>query len=357
MKEDLTSPTAEEEKVKQDLLHRSWTVVKTVAEAGDKEKFLPVAVDNLVPGRKFPFHIYLKTRIAGTSQAKYVICCTMQEAFPAALKEKLVSSGITHFYVNVQEQKAVVYYLYHNLNHFLEDDSLPPAQKVARIYDVSLMWLRESFHADPTCLKERLHMGLDFIRHLMNYIFKDPGYQDWFLDICRHDNQLYNHCLNCCVLGLAFTKYLGWPHFKMRDFGLGALMHDIGMVKVPAAVRNKVAGLSPEEEELLQRHPLTGFALLKEYSSLSRDSLAAVLQHHEHADGSGYPQGLKLAMIDPVGRVMRIVDAYETLTSPRCGRAPTEPLEALRIMNKDWMQTNLFDTSYLAKFISFLARG
>ncbi len=343
--------------VSRDVLPPSWSVVKTAGRTPGGDNFLPLAVANLPSGQQLPFNVYLKTRVAGADQIKYLIYCHKNDTFTPALVDKLMQSGVAWVYVHLREHKAVVYYLYHNLRHFLDDDRLPPPRKVERIYDVSLLWLREFFHTHKSRLGDRLTMGLDLVKKLINYIFQEPSYQEWFLDICRHDSRLYSHCLNCCVLGLAFAKYLGWSPFKIRDFGLGALVHDIGMLKVPARVRDKPGNLTPEEQEVVRRHPVTGFALLKEYSSLSRESLAVVLQHHEHRDGSGYPQGLKLSLIDPVGRVMRIIDAYEALTSPRSWRPRLEPVAALRIMRQEWQESGIFDANYLSVFIRFLARN
>jgi len=338
-------------------LQDTWTVVKAVGLSETDKNYLPLAPANLSPGRSYPFTIYLKALQAESQQVRFIICCRRGEVFPNSLWEKTVERGVNSFYIHIEDQRGVVYYLYHNLSGFLKDDKLAPATKVERIYDVSLLWLRQFFHELKHRPGDNLKMGMTFVSRLMTHIFADSGYQSWVLDTFRHETQLYNHCLNCCILGLAFTKCLGWSTFRIRDFGLGALVHDIGMIKVPEAVRNKPGKLSEPETELVQRHPLLGFAILKEYSSLSGDSLNAVLQHHECGDGSGYPHGFKLSRIDPMGRVMRIVDAYEAMTSPRSWRPKLEPAQALAIMRQEWQNSGVFDHDLLSAFITFMVRS
>jgi HD-GYP domain-containing protein (c-di-GMP phosphodiesterase class II) len=80
-----------------------------------------------------------------------------------------------------------------------------------------------------------------------------------------------------------------------------------------------------------------------------------VLQHHEYGDGSGYPEGLKLAAIHPWARVLRILDSYEALTARRRWRQEHNPSQALWIMRQEWENSVVFDPHYLARFIKFLA--
>ena len=80
-----------------------------------------------------------------------------------------------------------------------------------------------------------------------------------------------------------------------------------------------------------------------------------VLYHHERMDGSGYPDGLKMAKIHPLARVMRLIDSFEALVSPRSWRPGHPPAEALWIMRQDWQESGMFDAGLLAEFIKFIA--
>ncbi len=137
--------------------------------------------------------------------------------------------------------------------------------------------------------------------------------------------------------------------------GRGALLHDIGMTRVPAAMLNKKGKLSDDEWDLVKRHPYSGYVLLKTLSIMKRETLFLILQHHENGDGSGYPDGLKMTRIHLFARVMRIIDSFDALVSPRSWRQGHPPAEALWIIRQDWQQKGIFDAVLLVEFIKFMA--
>jgi HD-GYP domain-containing protein (c-di-GMP phosphodiesterase class II) len=157
------------------------------------------------------------------------------------------------------------------------------------------------------------------------------------------------------MLGLAFTKYLNWPDEEIVEFARGALLHDLGMAEIPPTLLNKPGRLSVPEMELVKKHPQDSYLIIEEISSLSLNSMVMILQHHELGDGSGYIQGLKLPMISPWARILRIIDSYEAMTSNRSWREKFNPLDALQEIRKEWSVKGTFDTNYLIDFIKFLS--
>jgi HD-GYP domain-containing protein (c-di-GMP phosphodiesterase class II) len=97
--------------------------------------------------------------------------------------------------------------------------------------------------------------GFEYVDHLLSFIRQDHSHRHWLLDLCRHDQTLYSHCLNTSLLSMAFARYLGWEDQKIRELGQGALLHDIGMTKISAAVLAKKGKLSEDEWELVKKHP------------------------------------------------------------------------------------------------------
>jgi putative nucleotidyltransferase with HDIG domain len=100
---------------------------------------------------------------------------------------------------------------------------------------------------------------------------------------------------------------------KVRTAGL---MHDIGKIIVPDDVLEKPSGLSEMEQANIRKHPEIGYRILNcspEMAELSQ----AILQHHEHWDGTGYPNGISGKDIDICARIIAIADAYDAMTSSR----------------------------------------
>jgi putative two-component system response regulator len=109
---------------------------------------------------------------------------------------------------------------------------------------------------------------------------------------------------------------IGWKEEHLRILEVGALMHDIGKIIVPDQILNKPGPLSEEEWVLMRQHPMAGAKILQGVSHL-RDALPYVYYHHEHWDGSGYPQRLAGKSIPIEGRLLALADVYDALTTQR----------------------------------------
>lgn len=104
-----------------------------------------------------------------------------------------------------------------------------------------------------------------------------------------------------------------------ENLRLAALLHDIGMLTIPAAILNKTTDLSREEWALIQQHPATGAAWLTQVPALQK-IVPLVRHHHERFDGKGYPDGLRGENIPLLARVLALTDAYAALVSDWPGR-------------------------------------
>lgn len=110
---------------------------------------------------------------------------------------------------------------------------------------------------------------------------------------------------------------------------LASLLCDVGMLIVPEALLNKEGPLTDEEREMLQQHPMVS-AMLVRLFPLCREQATAIMSHHEHWDGSGYPEGLSGEEIPLVARILAVADAYVAMVSPRPHRDALEPADAAR---------------------------
>ncbi|MCX7711333.1 MAG: diguanylate cyclase [Clostridia bacterium] len=121
---------------------------------------------------------------------------------------------------------------------------------------------------------------------------------------------------------------IGLSKSELDELTLLASLHDIGKIAIPDAVLNKCSGLTPEEWEIMKKHPEIGYRIAKscpEFAPVAE----AILSHHEFFDGTGYPQGLKGEEIPSNSRIISIVDAYDALTHDRPYRKAASSLEAL----------------------------
>lgn len=132
---------------------------------------------------------------------------------------------------------------------------------------------------------------------------------------------------------LAVAEPLELSPTQREALELGALLHDIGEIRVPEAVLQKAGPLTPDERTAIQRHPEWGVELLVTVPLLT-PALDVVGAHHERYDGSGYPHGLKGAEIPLTARIFAVVDALDAMTHPRPYRAARTLPEALDVVRK-----------------------
>jgi len=156
----------------------------------------------------------------------------------------------------------------------------------------------------------------------------------WGESIESKDRYTAGHCERVADYACALARRVGFDEQTLTWFRMGAFLHDVGKVVVPPEILNKEGPLTAEEWEIMRSHTLAGVELL---SSLEFpwDLRPMVRSHHEHWDGSGYPDGLSGQMIPLSARILCVADVYDALTSTRAYRPAYSPREALRIMAGD----------------------
>ena len=170
----------------------------------------------------------------------------------------------------------------------------------------------------------------------------------WLTQLKDKDEYTSIHSLNVCILALAFGSSMNLSSEQLNILGTGALLHDIGKLRVPAGLLNKPEKLSPEEFQQMKSHCELGYQLLKD-RRLHPDSLDIIRHHHERADGSGYPDGLVKERIRPLTKMVSIVDVYDAVTTRRVYHNESSPFEALNAMYRK--TTESFDHDLVEKFI------
>ncbi len=127
---------------------------------------------------------------------------------------------------------------------------------------------------------------------------------------------------------LAVAKSLGLGPDEIAAVNLGTLFHDIGKIGIPEHILVKPSALTEEEWTEMKTHPVIGANLIGEVPNLERIR-PIVLAHHEHYDGSGYPNGLKGDEIPLAAQIISVADTYEAMTSTRPYRAALGHAEAV----------------------------
>ena len=151
-----------------------------------------------------------------------------------------------------------------------------------------------------------------------------------------HDEYTYAHCVNVAILSVNMGQSLGLSRQTLADLGVAALLHDMGKVAVPGEVLRKPAALTPEEWNLMRRHPLEGTKMLTRMPGLSMltlDSMRVCLEHHMNFDRTGYPDVEFEWGQSTLSRIVALADCFDAITAHRSyNRRARTSFEALQYL-------------------------
>lgn len=171
----------------------------------------------------------------------------------------------------------------------------------------------------------------------------------WMSKIRSQDEYTAEHCLNVCILAIAFGRHLGMSEADLEKLGLCGLLHDVGKMKIDPAVLNKPSALTDKEFNIMKAHSTHGRNLLMSSPGIPNSTIDVAYSHHEKMDGTGYPRGLKSSGISELSKMVAIVDAYDAMTADRCYSPSIPSTEALKIIFKD--RGTHFDDRLALEFI------
>jgi len=168
------------------------------------------------------------------------------------------------------------------------------------------------------------------VQNITESILRNPGALLGLLRIKTKDDYTFMHSVSVCALLVAFCNARGMDAETIRDAGIGGLLHDAGKAMVPDAILNKPGPLTPEEFDIIKKHPMDGFNLLSQSPDVPALALDITRHHHERRDGTGYPDKLAGDEISVVAQMAAIVDVYDALTADRVYHKGLPAAAALR---------------------------
>lgn len=131
------------------------------------------------------------------------------------------------------------------------------------------------------------------------------------------DDYTYQHNIGVGVLSTLIGRWMNLDEVELLELSLAAALHDVGKVRIPIEVLNKPGKLSDDEYELIKKHTVFGYELLKDTAGLSSVIARVALEHHEREDGGGYPLGLKKDNIHPYSSIVAVADIFHAMSSKR----------------------------------------
>ncbi|HZU33478.1 MAG TPA: HD domain-containing phosphohydrolase [Candidatus Angelobacter sp.] len=174
------------------------------------------------------------------------------------------------------------------------------------------------------------------------------------LGIESRDPYTGNHCERLAHYAADLGHHIGLDGESIIALKRGGYLHDLGKVSIPDDILKKGTRLTGEEWEIMKQHPIIGEAICRPLKSF-RNVLPIIRHHHEHWDGSGYPDRLVGYDIPLLARVLQVVDVYDALRTARPYKPALNHEEAKRVM-MDEANKGLWDPNLVPEFFAMLKK-
>jgi putative two-component system response regulator len=205
----------------------------------------------------------------------------------------------------------------------------------------------------PHELRARVR-SLTRMKHLIDALDSaEAAFMTLALTIEARDPLTNGHCERLARYAVQLGRALGLGAEDLEALHRGGYLHDVGKIGVPDSVLLKPGPLTPDEFELMKRHPEIGDSLCAPLQSLRRVR-PIVLCHHERIDGSGYPAGLRGDEVPLLAQVVGIVDMYDALTSARSYRPAWSVEDTVRYLLKE-VEKGRFQAHHVETFLETLS--
>ena len=172
------------------------------------------------------------------------------------------------------------------------------------------------------------------------------------LSVESRDPYTEGHCERLAQHASDLGRHLALHEDEIVALRRGGYLHDLGKIAVPDEILKKGANLTPEEWIIMKRHPVTGENICRPLRSL-RLVLPIIRNHHEHFDGTGYPDGLHGKEIPLLARILQVADVYDALRTARPYK-PSLTHEDSAITMRDEARAGLWDEELVLEFFTML---
>jgi HD-GYP domain-containing protein (c-di-GMP phosphodiesterase class II) len=312
-------------------------------------QLIPVPVACLREETLTSFNLYLRVR-GGQPPVLYR---EKHLPFTEDDRRRLETNNVKHLFVDSREEKDYLRYLEKNLGAILADPELPLEQKTEVVY-VSGRFLMRDVFSDPRA-GDTVGRSKAYVQLTYEFLSQEKTAFAQLLRITSYDYYTYTHSINVFVFSITLAQRSGaFTPQEVKDFGTGALLHDIGKSLIDPSILNCKGKLTDEQWEEMKRHPELGCNLLDGHGGISPAAMEVVRSHHEKVNCSGYPEKRNAGELSPFVRICTIADIFDALTTKRSYKGAVSTFEALNIMKTE--MAGELDNDLLLTFIKMMGK-
>jgi putative nucleotidyltransferase with HDIG domain len=232
------------------------------------------------------------------------------------------------------------------------EGSLSDMAAIKRLYDDAIRVASDLWDGTQTEDQPDATMARTMIDGLAQAVAQNRTALLALTTLKNYDNYTFTHMVNVSILTMGQARGLGIDGSLLREFGLAALMHDIGKVRTPLEVLNKPDKLTDAEFVIMKRHTIEGAEILRQTPDIPALAPVVAFEHHLRLDGSGYPEGVRRPNLNIGTMLCSIADVYDAMRSQRKYQQAFPTDRILEVLKRNDGQH--FDQHLVRRFVQLI---
>lgn len=298
-----------------DSRHEEWKSIKSSSSQKDEvnvratdEEFTSVKIDSFYKGNVTIFDHYIRL-----SAHSYVKILHKGDQFDEArIKKYAKEKNIEYLYFKTKDRQTYISFVNDLVTKSLASAQDNTTERISALRNISEKLIEEIYVAGikPELIEE----GKKIAENMYRFIQRDKGIVELMKQYEDYDPPALAHLFLTSFFSTVICQNLEWSTQRtVENVALGALLHDIGKLKLPVSLRElEPTQMSKAQLELFERHPLIGFEMLSNFSTISEPVRQIVYQHHELMNGEGFPNKLTGSKIYPLAKIVALANAFAT---------------------------------------------
>jgi response regulator RpfG family c-di-GMP phosphodiesterase len=305
-------------------------------------EFTSIALDQFVGGKSILFDVYIKL-----GSSKYLKILHGGESFEKAVINKYKDKGVKELFFSNTDRGRYIKFCQTMLDKLLEIEGKHLELKINLTRGMVEKHVEEFYFKDIK--KPIFNQSVAVIDSVYNILNKEKQIGSYLKTFRELSTSNYSHTFLVTLFSCSIIQGLYWDSKISRDtVSMGALLHDIGKIKLPKEVANKnVSELTPEEWEIYSKHPILGSELVNNEKAVNSATTQIILYHHETRDGKGFPNNLKGSKIPVSAEVVGFANYFVDFIVPK----KLSPIEGISIIHNKRICTDKYSPEIMQALI------
>jgi len=332
-----------------------WKKIETTGTVSEEEEvhssdkdFTRISIQEFFSGNVTVFDLYVRL-----GSNRYLKILQQGDVFEKSRIEKYTKKGVEYLYFKTKERALYINFINSTLENALKIKHTITPEVIHIAKSLTEKYIEE-IHVSG--LKPQLvEEGKKVCENLYGIVNKSPALSSYLKEWENLDPSAMSHTFLTSLFSFIIAKNLQWVNpVTLNHIGMGALLHDIGMLKIPPEVRGLSIhdDMTPAQLEIFKKHPGLGIDMLSNLPEISEQVKQIVFQHHELANGMGFPNKLSSMRIFPLAKVVCLASEFADYITKK----HLKPIDGLKDLIPKPEFTSRYDPLCIKAFVKGFSR-